>query len=127
MLDISVQTGVDGKQYKVCGGTCYHADTQYDVISWLETFRERYQRIRVTFGTVENGQVIETHKRVGYVSRSLGPVKAPLLVFSNRSLGGEVISTERVVMIEYANKRYCEKVVWSNPVYQTVEVQGVLS
>ena len=127
MLDISVQTGIDSKQYQVCAGTFYHADTLYDVISWLETFRERNQRIRVTFGTVENGQVIETHKRVGYVGRSFGPVKVPLLVYSNRSYGGEAISTDRIVMIEYANKRYCEKVVWSHPAYQTVEVQGVLS
>ncbi len=123
MLEINTQTGADGKQYQVCNGTWYHADTLYDVISWLETFRERYQRIRVTYGTVVDGQVNETHKRVGYIGRSIGPVKVPLTVYNDRCYGGEMISSEQVVKIEYANKRNCEKVVWSHPAYQT-ELQG---
>ncbi len=121
MLEISVQTGVDGKKYKVVNGTWYHINTLDDVISWLETFRERNQRIRVTYGTVIDGQVNETHKRVGYVGRSLGPVKVPLIAYNDRAWGGEMISSEQVVKIEYANKRYCEKVVWKHPAYQELK------
>lgn len=117
MLDINTQTNADGKQYRVCNGTWYHANTLDDVIRWLETFRERRDRIRVTYGVIFDGQVSETHKRVGYVDRSAGPMKIPLIVYNDRCINGDTILSEQIVKFEYANKRSCKKVIWSHPAY----------
>jgi hypothetical protein len=94
MLKIE-QNGV----YQVCNGTFYHRDTKKEVIQWLETSREREQRIRIFYGS--NGKAWnEEFDIIGHVGRSTGEVKIPLLIKNIRSIGGGTILDHCIVRID---------------------------
>jgi hypothetical protein len=131
MLRIEFQTGIDGKQYKVVNGTWYHPDTLDEVIKWVETFRERRSdcnRVKFTYGNFENGiAVSELYTEVGYVERTCGPIKAPITIFKETSRFGDLIPTHLIMRIEYANKKYCKRVVWEHPTRQQAKVLAIQS
>jgi len=55
----------------------------------LNRARENRIRIVVDYGDVKTGESWgEQYDIVGYVGRSTGRIKVPLLVFNSRSLGG---------------------------------------
>jgi len=90
---------------KIVDGTTYHDDTPAAVVAILErcrTARPR-TRIRVCYGetSVPNaGQDWgETCDVAGYVGRSCGPVKIPLLIHNARSIGGGGILDHCIVAI----------------------------
>lgn len=76
--------------YKVVNGTSYHSDTPDSLVQALEQARLSRTRVCVTYDG-------EGDSRSGYVSRSCGSVKIPLLVFNSRGRGGECIF-ERLVL-----------------------------
>jgi len=84
---------------KVINGTSYHDETDENVIKWLETSRERKQRIRLWYG--ENGRCWnDEYDTIGHVGRSTGNQKIPLLIHNSRSLGGGGILDHRIVRID---------------------------
>lgn len=86
--------------YNVVNGTFYHPDTPVKVIDWLETSRERKQRIRLFFGDTETGRDwMEESYVLGHIARSTGPVKAPLLIGRSSSLGGPGITDHCIIRI----------------------------
>lgn len=90
---------IEGKQYKIKNGTYYHADTDDKVIQWLETSRERKQRIRIFYG--KDGKAWnEEFDIIGHVGRSTGAIKIPLLIHNSRSMGGGAILDDRIVRID---------------------------
>lgn len=107
------------KKYKIVNGTSYLENTPDKVIEWLETSRERKQRIRIFYGNPETGQDwLEEHDTIGYIGRSTGINKIPLLIKSNRSDGGSAIldnkivkittmGTDRKIHVVYQNENYC--------------------
>lgn len=104
-------------------GTTYKDETPEDVIRVLERARMARFRIRVDYGDTETGESWgESFDTTGYVGRSMGPVKIPILVHNARSMGGGGILDHCIVRIEYANKRD-GGVLYEHPTY--IEAAGL--
>jgi hypothetical protein len=103
------------KTCKIVNGTSYHEETSDAVIRVLEDARQNHTRLHISLGDQQTGkdwlEEFETH---GYVGRSMGPVKVPLLIASTRSLGGGAILDHCIVRVrESAGGR----VLWQHPGY----------
>ena len=85
------------------------------MIGVLENARLNRTRLHISLGDTDTGrdwlEEFETH---GYVGRSLGPVKVPLLVANRRSLGGGAILTHCIVRIRTSGGG---RVLYQNPKY----------
>lgn len=86
------------KTYKEVNGTSYSVETSSAVIEVLERCRANKTRIVVDYGNVETKESFnEVYDISGYVGRSNGSVKVPLLVHNKRSLGGGCIMTDCIL------------------------------
>lgn len=83
---------VDTSKYKVVNGTFYDLETPDEVCEVLERAREQRRRLAIAYEA-------ESAPEYGRVGRSMGPVKAPLLIHNARSMGGGVICTRIIVEI----------------------------
>jgi len=93
-------------EYKIVDGTSYHVDTSPAVINALEYVRANNIRITIDYGDTKTGQSWhEEHDITGYVGRSTGQNKIPLLIYNKRSFGGGSILTHCILSIRYANKK----------------------
>jgi len=93
--------------YKVLRGTYYHPETPDEVVAVFETCRDNRTRIRVDYGhtTPEPGKEVgqswgEVYDITGYVGRTCGEIKCPILVYNSRSMGGGIPLTHCIVRIE---------------------------
>lgn len=90
----------------IVDGTTYHDDTPAAVVQILEQCRTRRPRTRIrlcygeTSGPNAGQDWGETYDVAGYVGRSCGPTKIPLLIHNSRSLGGGGILTHCIVSIQ---------------------------
>lgn len=81
-------------------GTTYREDTPQKVIEVLESVMINNQRIRVFYGNTETGRSwLDEHDVMGYVGRSTGKIKIPLLIPKSNSYGGSAILDDCIVMI----------------------------
>jgi hypothetical protein len=88
------------KTYNEVNGTSYHIETPKEVIDVLESARENRTRIIVDFGDVKTGKSWnESFDIAGYVGRSTGTSKIPLLVHNARSMGGGGLLDHCIVKI----------------------------
>jgi hypothetical protein len=95
---MDIQYSTDDR-YKIVNGTYYNRETPDGVISWLETSRERRQRIRIFYG--KDGRCWnEEYDTIGHVSRSMGTIKIPILIKSSVSTGGGAILDDCIVRID---------------------------
>lgn len=103
------------KEYKNVSGTSYDPRTPDDVIRVLEQARQTRQRVHISLGDTATGhdwlEEFETH---GYIGRSMGPVKVPLLVANGRSLGGGAILDHCIVRIRTSSGG---RILWQHPQY----------
>ena len=103
------------KTYKVIDGTSYHEKTPEAVIRVLEVARQNRTRLHISLGDTDTGldwlEEFETH---GYVGRSMGPIKVPLLIANRRSTGGGAILTHCVVRIRTSSGG---RVLYQHPQY----------
>ena len=77
------------QDYQEVGGTFYKKNTPMDLIEVLEQARENRTRIVVDYGDIKTGRSWgEEYDIMGYVGRSTGEIKIPLLVHNSRSMGG---------------------------------------
>ena len=90
--------------YKEVSGTFYHNDTKPEVIDVLERVRHNHVRVEIAYGDTTTGR-LWGDKHAGYIGRSCGTIKIPLLVHNNRSLGGNGLLDDCIVRIRYANKK----------------------
>ncbi len=96
--------------------TTYKDGTPDAVVNTLERFRQdRSRRIRVYYGDAATG-LAWGDTEAGYIGRSMGPEKVPLMIVNRRSMGGGAILTHCIVKIEHANKAN-GGVIWKHPAY----------
>jgi len=90
------------KQYKQINGTSYDARTPDAVVAVLENARLNRQRVHVSLGETEGPQAgrdwMEENMVHGFIRRSTGSVKIPLIVHNRRSLGGSESERQRVAV-----------------------------
>ncbi len=99
-------------------GTFYHEQTDEKVVQVLNRFmHDRDTRLRFCFGDADSGKDWEEEMdTVGYIGRSIGDVKIPILLYNKRSSGGGAMLDHCIVKIEYANKKK-GGVLYQHPLY----------
>ena len=93
-------------------GTWYTADTDPEVMMVLDELiqdhvvRGPVPRVKIDFGDTETGKSWEEEfDTTGYVGRTIGPIKSPILLYNRRSIGGCIILANRILSIDYSNKK----------------------
>lgn len=90
--------------YQIVNGTSYHIETSKQVIDVLESARLNKTRIRVYYGDVATGKCWhEEHYVTGYVGRSTGISKIPLLIYNKNSIGGCGVLDSCIIKIRKAS------------------------
>ena len=86
--------------YQVVNGTSYHEDTPQRVVNILENLRHNGSRLRIHYGDTDTGRDwMDENDVTGYVGRSGGSIKIPLLIHNSRSSGGGGILDHCIVKI----------------------------
>ncbi len=81
-------------------GTTYLDGDNFEVIKALEYARLNHKRVRMFYGNVATGRDWgEEWGTIGYIGRSMGPSKVPLLIPNSRSMGGASILVSCIVKL----------------------------
>ncbi len=97
--------------------TSFDPHTPDQVKAILEDARLRYFRLRIYIGDRETGlDWNEEHDVLGYIGRSMGPIRVPLLLRSRTSSGGPALLTACIVKLQRAADKL---VLWQHPAYHT--------
>lgn len=110
---------------KIVNGIEFDSNTPERVVNILLTYMGSKQRIRLFYGDSKTGRDYgETYDVMGYIGRSTGQVKIPLLINNSRSMGGMGILTGSIVRITvdkrniYVHPKYkCDVTVKGKDVY----------
>ena len=108
---IWTQTGPTGYTWRSIehNGTAYHEETPDGVWRALEWARQRGYVVRLWLGDRKTGQDWgDENDVVGRISRSMGPVRIPLLIHNNRSTGGTGILDHCILKITKAGRTFYE-------------------
>jgi hypothetical protein len=81
-------------------GTTYDTNTKAEIVDILERCRVLRTRIRFRYGDDDGQDWGDTCDMEGYIGRSCGRIKCPLVIHNSRCLGGPAILTARIVRIE---------------------------
>lgn len=88
------------KDYTIVEGTAFYKGTPDEVIRILLRYMHTNQRIRIFLGDKKTGRDwTEEYDTMGYVGRSGGTVKIPILLNNSKSMYGPGISTDAIVRI----------------------------
>ena len=106
------------KTYRLENGTSFDQRTPDEVARVLENARLNRTRLHVSLGETVGPQAgldwLEEFETHGIVSRSMGPVKVPLLVANRRNLGGGAILDHCIVRIRTSSRG---RVLYQHPDY----------
>ena len=98
------------KQYKEVDGLFYDERTPDAVCNILSRFnalhrtRRNSPRLRLWYGDIETGRCwMEENDTTGYIGRSTGSIKIPLLIHNSRSYGGGAILDNCIIRITARN------------------------
>lgn len=95
--------------------TQYDPDTNLVVKEYLEAYRKTGAKVRLFFGDVETGRDwLSEHDVLGRITRTTGPLKAPILVTDNSNGGGIILSACILKIVDAESK----KVIWQHKNYQ---------
>ena len=102
-------------KYKVYHGTFYDINTQDGIIYLLDKISNDKVRVRFHWGDTKTGKDWgDTYDIKGYIGKSTGPIRIPILVFNKRSMGGHAILTHCIVKISLTKGG---KVLYQHPNY----------
>lgn len=108
--------------YKIVEGTAYHLETPDPVVSVLSDYQEgRNQtdaRLEIALGDTVTGRSWG-YPESGYIGRSTGSVKIPLLIPNSRSTGGFAILDHCIVRICTARGKLT---LYQHPLYHEDEL-----
>lgn len=106
------------KNYKLVNGTSYDERTPDEVIRILESARQHRTRLHISLGETAGPQAgrdwLEENSVHGFIGRSTGSIKIPLIVHNRRSLGGPGLLDHCIVRIRTAAGG---RVIWQHPRY----------
>lgn len=86
--------------------TQFDPDTPVAVQAYLEAYRKTGAKVRLFLGNPETGKDwLSEWDAVGRVSRSMGPLKVPLLVTPGEDGGGAILTACVLRIIDVASKR----------------------
>lgn len=95
---------------KIRNGTTYHDETPETLINVLETCRNHRIRVVLDYGDTETGKSWgDIYDVTGYIGRSTGTKKIPILVFNSRSLGGGAILDHCILSVKTSKGK---RVLW---------------
>lgn len=98
-MDIQVKE-FNGRRYKIYNGTWYCFATPNKVIQILDNAMNKHERIRVFYGNNKTGlDWCEFFDTIGYIRRSYGNVKIPLLIKNSCSIGGISVLDGSIVKV----------------------------
>lgn len=105
--------------YKIVNGTAYHVETNDRVINILECARQNRSRIRIWYGDTKTGRDwMEVFDTIGRIGRSCGTTKIPILIKTERSMGGMAILDDCIVKITID-----KQTVYQHPKFYTPEME----
>lgn len=106
-------------KYTIQDGTSYHSETPKKIIDIIEDARINHDRLRFCFGDTNTGKDWEErYDTTGYIGRSTGPVKIPLLIKRSNSTGGGGVLDHCIVKIERKMQGYRSYVeMYRHPLY----------
>ena len=91
---------------KIVNNVEYASNCPDELIDIFERMFNSPSRVIIDYGNVLTGESWgETCDNKGYLRRSGGDIKLPILVYNNRSFGGGAILTGCILSIKYANKK----------------------
>jgi hypothetical protein len=89
-----------GKKYKVHNGTYFDSNTPDELVELIEMLIQTNTRVVVNMGDVKTGKMwLEEFDTIGYIGRTTGKIKSPILVYNSRSTGGGLLSTENILRV----------------------------
>jgi len=108
-------------KYRIINGTAYHEETEDAIVLVLENARQsnRLIRLRLCYGDVETGRDWgESCDTTGYIGRSTGSIKIPLMIRGINSTGGGGLLDHCIIRIEWKERGYKEYTeVYRHPHY----------
>ena len=112
------------KEYRVVNGTSYDPRTPEVVIRVLEAARASRTRLHISFGETSGADAgrdwLEEFDCYGYIGRSMGPIKVPLLIANRRSRGGGALLDHCIVRIRSSAGG---QVLYQHPAYRFGEME----
>jgi len=111
-------------------GTTYKDSTDPQVVRVLESVRTRYperhaagtftrsfRRVCLRYGDPDTGRDWGDRRECGRVGRTMGPVQEPILLSTSRSMGGGIISADKILLITDPTRRGADGVLYAHPKY----------
>ncbi len=91
------------KEYQVVNGTFYDLRTSVEVIEVLEKARLNRTRLHISLGDTATGRDwLDEFQCFGFIGRSMGPTKVPLILPLRRSIGGSSILDHCIVRVRHS-------------------------
>jgi hypothetical protein len=108
-MNIETISAIDGKTYKFFNGTNYHVDTPDSLINVLDSMRLNHTRIVMEQGDKAT-RTDWGDSQEGYIGRSGGKIKIPIVLFSARSIGGPAILEQCIIRVKTTKGK---RLLWS--------------
>jgi len=104
---------------------CYNEKTPQAVIQVIDEAYKTNRRLSIRFGDIETGRDwLDEYDTAGTIGKSTGTIKIPLLIKTNRSLGGGALLDHCILKITDQNTK---QVLYKAANYQQPQVEIVPS